>query len=164
MMTFIIESVVLCTVFTILILTSMKTPLKMQIYSYPPNIINRVAELGLIEKMEKPRVVESLKRKWPVMILSGIVIGLLVYFLNGADTFLKGFTVSYGLWLVVDWYDAIVMDMGWFCHSKKVRIPGTEDMVKDYQDYWFHIKASLVGMLLGLPVCLIAGVLCMVMA
>lgn len=164
MMTFIIESVVLCAVFTILILTSMKNPLKMQIYSYPPNIINRVAELGLIEKMEKPRVVESLKRKWPVMILSGIVIGLLVYFLNGADTFLKGFTVSYGLWLVVDWYDAIVMDMGWFCHSKKVRIPGTEDMVKDYQDYWFHIKASLVGMLLGLPVCLIAGVLCMVMA
>ena len=164
MMTFIIESVVLCAVFTILILTSMKNPLKMQIYSYPPNIINRVAELGLIEKMEKPRVVESLKRKWPVMILSGIVIGLLVYFLNGIDTFLKGFTVSYGLWLVVDWYDAIVMDMGWFCHSKKVRIPGTEDMVKDYQDYWFHIKASLVGMLLGLPVCLIAGVLCMVMA
>ena len=164
MMTFIIESVVLCAVFTILILTSMKNPLKMQIYSYPPNIINRVAELGLIEKMEKPRVVESLKRKWPVMILAGIVIGLLVYFLNGIDTFLKGFTVSYGLWLVVDWYDAIVMDMGWFCHSKKVRIPGTEDMVKDYQDYWFHIKASLVGMLLGLPVCLIAGVLCMVMA
>ena len=164
MMTFIIESVVLCAVFTILILTSMKNPLKMQIYSYPPNIINRVAELGLIEKMEKPRVVESLKRKWPVMILSGIVIGLLVYFLNGADTFLKGFTVSYGLWLVVDWYDAIVMDMGWFCHAKKVRIPGTEDMVKDYQDYWFHIKASLLGMVIGLPACLIAGVLCMVLA
>ena len=164
MMTFIIESVVLCTVFTILILTSMKNPLKMQIYSYPPNIINRVAELGLIEKMEKPRVVESLKRKWPVMILAGIVIGLLVYFLNGIDTFLKGFTVSYGLWLVVDWYDAIVMDMGWFCHSKKVRIPGTEDMVKDYQDYWFHIKASLLGMVIGVPACLIAGVLCMVLA
>ena len=163
MITFIIEAVALCTIFTILVLGSMKKPLEMQIYSYPPNIINRVAEMGLIEKMEKPRVVESVKRKWPVIIIVGIVIGLCVYFVNGADTFLKGFAISYGLWLVVDWYDAIVMDMGWFCHSKKVRIPGTEDMVKDYQDYWFHIKASLVGMVLGFPACLIAGVLCMML-
>lgn len=80
-----------------------------------------------------------------------------MYFVNDADTFGKAFAISYGIWTIVDWYDAIVLDIGWFCHSKKVRIPGTEDMVKDYQDYWFHVKASCVGMLLGLPTCLIAG-------
>ena len=146
-----------------LVLVSMREPLKTQIYSYPPNIIKRVADMRLIEKMEKPRLVEVLKRKWPAVIVFGIVIGLFVYFVNGADSFLKAFTVSYGLWAFVDWYDAIVLDIGWFCHSKMVRIPGTEDMVKDYQDYWFHIKASMVGMLLGVPVCLIAGLVCQIL-
>lgn len=47
------------------------------------------------------------------------------------------------------------MDCLWFCHSKKVVIPGTEGM-KEYKDYLFHIKGSLKGMLLGLPVCALA--------
>jgi len=162
-MVFLVEALVLCILFTAMILVTIKKPLEVQIYSYPTNIINRVAEMGLIKKIEKPRVVESLKRKWPAIIVFGVVIGLLVYFINDADTFLKAFGISYGLWTIVDWYDAVVLDIGWFCHSPKVRIPGTEDMVKDYQDYWFHIKASLVGMLLGLPACLISGVVCQVL-
>ena len=64
MIAFIVEATILCILFTILILWSMKKPLQTQIYSYPPNIINRVADLGLIEKPEKPRLVETLKRKW----------------------------------------------------------------------------------------------------
>ncbi|MBE5876444.1 MAG: hypothetical protein E7290_06110 [Lachnospiraceae bacterium] len=164
MMIFLVEALVLCSIFTVLILLSMKKPLEAQIYSYPPNIIHRVAKMGLIEKMEKPRVVEVLKRKWPAIIVFGAVIGIAVYYLNDANTFLKAFAISYGLWFVVDWYDAIVLDIGWFCHSKRVRIPGTEDMIEDYQDYWFHIKASLVGMLLGLPTCLIAGAVCRILA
>lgn len=163
MIIFLIEALVLCILFTIMVLASMKTPLKNQIYSYPTNIINRVADMGLIEKMEKPRVVEKLKRKWPAIIMFGVLIGLIVYFVNGADNFGKAFAISYGLWTIVDWYDAIVLDIGWFCHSKRVRIPGTEDMVKDYKDYLFHIKASLIGMLLGLPVCLIAGFVCQIL-
>ena len=43
------------------------------------------------------------------------------------------------IWLIIDWYDALVLDSIWFCHSKKVRIPGTEDM-EEYKDYCFHIK------------------------
>uniref|UniRef100_UPI004056584B hypothetical protein n=1 Tax=Acetatifactor sp. TaxID=1872090 RepID=UPI004056584B len=86
------------------------------------------------------------------------------FFLNDADSFVKGFAISYGIWLVADWYDAIFLDIIWFCHSKKVIIPGTEDMVKDYHDYWFHIKGALIGMVLGLPACLIAGVACQILS
>lgn len=159
MITFFVEAVVLCILFTIVIMTSMKNPLN-QIYSYPPNIVARVAELGLIEEIKTSSRLEAIKKKWPAVILLGAVIGLFVYFVNDADSFVKAFGVSYGLWLFVDWYDAFILDIVWFCHSKKVRIPGTEDMVKDYQDYWFHIKSSLIGMLLGLPACLVAGVVC----
>lgn len=32
------------------------------------------------------------------------------------------------------------------------------------EDYWFHIKTSLIGMLLGLPICLIAGAVCQLLS
>ena len=57
--------------------------------------------------------------------------------------------ISYGLWLIVDWYDAIVIDILWLCHSKTYILPGTEDMTEAYHDYGYHVKASCVGMLIG---------------
>lgn len=59
---------------------------------------------------------------------------------------------------MVNWYDALVIDCLWVCHDKRVRIPGTEDM-EAYQDYLFHIKESVKGQFIGLPVCALVGVL-----
>lgn len=162
MLTFVIESIVLCVLFTAAILSQMNKPLETILYSYPPKIVDRVIELGLVGDKDRktPSWVKAIKKKWPTVIVFGMIIGLFVWLVNGADTFGKGFLIGYGLWLVVDWYDAFILDIGWFCHSKKVVIPSTEDMMEDYQDYWFHIKGSLIGMVLGLPACLIAGVFC----
>ena len=43
--------------------------------------------------------------------------------------------------------------------DKHCVIKGTEDMEKDYHDYWFHIRGSLIGMLLAIPSALIAGLI-----
>lgn len=59
--------------------------------------------------------------------------------------------------LVVDWYDALVIDCLWFCHSKRCIIPRTEDMTTAYHDYGFHIRGSVKGMLIGPQVCLLVG-------
>ena len=45
----------------------------------------------------------------------------------------------------------------WFCHSKQFIIEGTEDMIQEYHNYWFHIKGSIIGEIIGLIVCLIVG-------
>lgn len=159
---FLIESILLCVIFTIMILSRMKKPLITIIYSYPPAIVDRVIELGSIQDNDRKssNTKKALKKKWPAIIVFGILLGALVFFVNDAHSFTTGFLTSYSLWLVVDWYDALILDIVWFCHSKSVRIPGTEDMLKAYHDYWFHIKGSLLGMLLGLPACLIAGLFC----
>lgn len=49
--------------------------------------------------------------------------------------------------------------ISWFCHDKHFIIPGTEDMIKDYHDYWFHIKGGFIGMLLAIPAALVAGLI-----
>ena len=58
---------------------------------------------------------------------------------------------------MVNFYDAVFMDIIWFCHSKKVVIEGTEDMTYEYHNYWYHIKQSLIGEIIGVVVCLIIG-------
>lgn len=165
MLIFVMESVILCVLFTLAILAQMRKPLGTILYSYPPRIVDRVIELGLVDDKDRKTSsrVKAIKKKWPAVIIFGILIGVIVHFINGARSFWAGFLVSYGLWLVVDWYDALILDIGRFCHSKKVIIPGTEDMVADYHNYWFHIKGSLIGMVLGLPACLIAGLFCQIM-
>lgn len=56
-------------------------------------------------------------------------------------------------------YDMLVLDWGIFCHSKKLRIPGTEDMDKDYKDYLFHAKGAIKGTFIGITVAILSGVI-----
>ena len=88
-----------------------------------------------------------------------LILALFLYFVNHAVSFVQGFAISYIIWLVIDWYDCFVIDWIWICHSKKIIIPGTEDLVDSYKDYKFHFIGSLKGMLFGIPVCLLVGVL-----
>ena len=58
------------------------------------------------------------------------------------------------MFLVVNLFDLVVLDIGVFCHSKKLKIPGTEDMEKEYKDYFFHAKGAFIGTLLGVVIAL----------
>ena len=129
-MVIIIESLIGILLFTILIVPLTLKNRLTSVGDYPPAIREKCMELGLIEKREQR--------------------------FTKADILRKGFRDAYLIWLTIDWYDALVLDCIWFCHSKKVRIPGTEDM-EEYKDYRFHIKQSCIGMLLGLPACLAVG-------
>ena len=94
-------------------------------------------------------------------ILFVTILAYIVYKFNGANTFASGFIDSYIIWLAVCWYDALTLDCIFCCNVKRFRIPGTEDM-NEYKDYLFHIKGSIRGSLIGLPACMIVGLLVMV--
>ena len=150
------ECAVLCVLFTIPLLIMNRNPLH-GINNYPPAIIQRVRALGLIDDTQLPRSQKVIARKLMAALVIAVICALVVYFVNGARTFWEGFSVTYVIWTVVAWYDAVIIDWVWFCHDPRFVIPGTEDMAKDYHDYWFHAKASLKGMLIGLPVALAVG-------
>ena len=148
-----IESLIGILLFTILIVPlTLKNPL-ISVGDYPPAIRERCIELGLIEKREQRFTREDIIRKGTALVVFVFVFAFILKQFNGADTFWKGFRDSYLIWLIIDWYDALILDCLWFCHSKKVRIPWTEDM-EEYRDYCFHIWQSCIGMALGLPACL----------
>jgi len=155
-MTFIIESIVACALFTLFVFLMSRDPIK-TVFNYPPAIIERCDKLGLVDASNKPGGAAFYTKKIVALVLFGILLGLLVRYVNGCTTYWSGVLTAYALWCVVNWFDAIVLDCIWFCHDRHFIIPGTEDMTADYHDYWFHIKGALIGMVLAIPAVAIAG-------
>ena len=110
------------------------------------------------------------KKEQPVHLLqTGIPMAQLFYFhtahavppLDAARTFFEGWFHGYIMWVAEIWFDALVVDCLWFCHSKKMIIPGTEDLVDAYHDYWHHIKYAVIGMFSQAVIALPVGLLVM---
>ena len=159
-MLLLIESLIGVALFALIVIPmDLKDPLAV-IGDYPPAIRKRCEDLGLIEKREHQLSKKDLIKKAKTSIESNKSVMIKV---NHATTFLQGFGYTYIIWLAITWFDALVIDCGWFCHSKRMRIPGTEDM-KEYHDYLFHIKASCIGTLIGLPACAAVGLIVMLFA
>ena len=162
MLIFIIEVLAACLLLTAGCLLSTRRlmdNLELARLNYPPAIVRRLTELGLISGDRPPSEWQRVKKKWSAMLVLGLLLGLLMRYANGCTSFLSGFGTAYLLWLIVDWYDALIVDCLLFCHSKRFVIPGTEDLTDAYHDCMFHIRGSCFGMLIGLPCCLIAGAL-----
>ena len=157
-MTFLIESIAACAAFTLFVFLMSRNPIR-QIFNYPPAIIERCKSLGLVNDSNRPGGPVYYAKKLIAMLCFGVLLGLLVRYVNGCTTFWSGALTAYALWCVVNWFDAFVMDCLWFCHDEHFIIPGTEDMAADYHDYWFHIKGGFMGMALAIPAALMAGVI-----
>ena len=154
-MILIIESIVLCVLFTIMVYIMSREPIK-TLYNYPPKIQERVKSLD--EYKDKiPTQKNKILAKSLASILIIAIISLILRYVNGYTTFVEGFGYGFLLWTIVNIYDAVVMDIIWFCHDSYFVFKGTEDMVDEYHNYWFHIKESLIGELLALAICAIVG-------
>lgn len=155
-MNWIVELLILFLVFTLMVVPAvLKNPLSM-VHDYPTDIYYKAVQLGLVKETQNRRSKKFLLKRVIAIVVMGLLFGLVVHHFNEADSFLKGAGYTYLLWTAANWYDCIVIDWIWFCHSKRVVIPGTEGM-KGYKDYWFHARGSLKGMLLGIPAALVAG-------
>lgn len=155
-MTFLIESLVACAIFSLFVFLMSRDPVK-TIFNYPPAIIERCKQLELVDEGNRPGGTGFYAKKIAALLVFGVLLGLLVRYVNGCTSFLNGALTAYAIWCVVTWFDAIVLDCIWFCHDPHFVIDGTEDMTRDYHDYWFHIKGALIGMVLAIPAALIAG-------
>ena len=153
-----IECLVLCIVFTLIILPAQYKDPMVMIMSYPPNIIKRVEQLpqykGCIKEKEKKHISKKL---FGVFFFAGVL--AIVAHLSGCKGFIDTFFHVFVLFFVVNIYDMLVLDWGVFCHSKKLRIPGTEDMDEDYKDYLFHARGAMKGTVIGIIVAILSGVI-----
>ena len=154
-MIFIIEGIVLCALFTLMVYIMSRNPIK-TLYNYPPKIQERVMFLDEY-KDQIPTKKNKVVAKVGASLLFVVILALILRFINGYTTFLQTFGYGFLLWTIVNAYDAIVLDIIWFCHDPQFVFKGTEDMVDEYHDYWFHIKGFFIGEGLAIVVCALAG-------
>ena len=150
-----IESAVLCLLFTLMVYLMSRKPIK-TLFNYPPKIQERVQSLDEYRD-QIPTRKNKVAAKTCASLLFVVILSLFLRYVNGYTTFGKAFGYGFLLWTVVNLWDAIVLDIIWFCHDPRFVFKGTEDMASDYHDYWFHIKGFFIGETLALAVCALAG-------
>ena len=151
-----IECMIACLIFTVIILpTQYKDPVK-YIMSYPPEIRKRVESLpeykNSIKRTEKRHIIKKL-----IAIFGCVTLLSAVAYFSGAKNFQTAFVHVFIIFLAVNLFDVIVLDIGVFCHSKRLRIAGTEDMDKEYKNYLFHVKGGIKGIMLGVVISLLSA-------
>ena len=154
-MIILIESIILCLLFTLMVFIMSREPIK-TLYNYPPRIQQRVRSLDEY-KDQIPTQKNKIAAKVVALVLFVIVLSVILRYVNGYKSFLEAFGYGILLWTIVNLWDVIVLDILWFCHDPQFIFKGTEDMVEDYHDYWFHIKGFFIGEALALIVCALAG-------
>lgn len=148
-----IECVILCMVFTLMVFVMAKNPIA-TLYNYPPKIRQKVESME--EYKDKiPTTKNMLAAKLTAAILIVVIVSLILRYINNYTTFMDAFKYSLLIWTVVNIYDVIVMDILWFCQSDRFVFKGTEDIRHEYRNYWFHIKGGIIGQVIGTIVCLV---------
>lgn len=156
-MIIVIESILLCLLFTLMVYVISREPIK-TLYNYPPKIQERVKSLD--EYKDKiPTQKNKIFAKSLASIIIIAIISLILRYVNGYETFVEGFGYGFLLWTIVNLYDAIVMDIIWFCHDPYFVFKGTEDMLEEYHNYLFHIKGFFIGEILACVICAIVGLI-----
>ena len=156
-MIIVIESVILCLLFTLMVYIMSRDPIK-TVYNYPPKIQERVKSLKEYEG-KIPTQDDKISIKIFACIIFLALICIILRYINGYETFIESFLYGFLLWTIVNLYDLVVLDILWFCHDKYFILKGTEDMVDEYHNYLFHVKGFFIGEGLALIICLLAGLI-----
>ncbi|MGN1119062.1 MAG: hypothetical protein ACI4Q4_01815 [Oscillospiraceae bacterium] len=127
---------------------------------YPPVVTEKLRQKGMIA--EKPPTKKSdIIRKAIAIIIYAVLFALVLRYVNGITTFLNGALTAYALWLVVDWYDFLVIDVLLAPFDKFYKESGVSAFNKSAVG--FHCKGSIKGMLIGIVFAPVVGGLVMLL-
>jgi len=157
-MVFLIECIAACALFTAMIEILCAKRREVFTNDYPPVVIDKLRSLNIVS--EKPPAKKSdIIRKLTATIVYAILFALVLRFVNGIVTFLNAAVTAYLLWLVVDWYDFLVVDILLAPFDKFYKMANVSPFEKSA--VWFHFKASVRGMIIGLVFAPIVGLIVM---
>ena len=155
-MIFLIEAVVACLLFTLMIKLISHNRQEIFTNDYPPVVTDKLRALGLISE-KPPAKKKDIIRKLIALSVYAVMFALLLRYVNGLTTFGEAALTAYGLWLVVDWYDFLVVDILMAPFDKFYQKSGVSAF--DKSAVWFHFKGSLRGTVLGLIFAPLVGLL-----
>ncbi len=159
----VLEAVVFAALFTVIVFLAYRGERKSSaaaIHNYPPDIQEEYFKtherMDVSEKSGNVILAKSLG----IVLFTGIL--LICALLAGAETFLEGFFLTFGLMLWIGAYDTFFLDWVLFANLPMFRLEGTEHMDEAYHQRWFHLKGMLFpGIVFALIPAMLVGLLIM---
>lgn len=109
------------------------------ISDYPPEI-QEVYYRTQHKEVTKKKLTIAMKIKKIVALIAFMFLFARMLHLAGAETFAEGLLLSYAYILCLFAWDTFFLDWVLFANMKRIRLPGTEHMEKEYHQKWFHVK------------------------
>lgn len=157
-MIFLVECTAACALFTAMLEILCAKRRVIFTNDYPPVVTDKLRSLNIAS--DKPPAKKSdIIRKLIAVVIYAVLFALVLRFVNGITTFLNAAVTAYLLWLVVDWYDFLVVDILLAPFDKFYKMAGVSAFEKSA--VWFHFKASVRGMIIGLVFVPIVGLIVM---
>ncbi len=146
----IIEMLVFAAFFTVLVFSLLrKKETDASIHNYPPDIQEEYFKTHPRRDVSYKSGNVVLAKSCGLLLFIAVLTGCAL--LAGAQSFLQGFLLSFGLMCWIGAYDTFFLDWVLFANLKCFRLPGTEHMDKAYHQKWFHVRGMLFpGMIFAL--------------
>lgn len=112
------------------------------ISDYPPEI-QEVYYRTQHKEVTKKKLTWAMKIKKLVALIAFMFLFAWMLHLAGAKTFVEGLLLSYVYILCLFAWDTFFLDWVLFANMKRIRLPGTEHMEKEYHQKWFHVKVCI---------------------
>ena len=109
-MIFLVECIIACVSFTIALELLAARRREVFINDYPPVVSEKLRDLNVVAETP-PTKKSNIIRKVIAIIVYAVLFAFVLRFINGITTFLRATLTAYLLWLVVDWYDFLVVDI-----------------------------------------------------
>jgi hypothetical protein len=139
---FIIECLIMVVAFGVLVTGMLLINPVGFISDYPPEIQE--------EYYRSQQKVEVKKKLTAIMIVKKVIALIALAFIfawmahmAGAETFVQGLLAIYGYIIVLAVFDTCILDWVLLPNIKRVRLPGTEHMDRQYHQKLFHVKVML---------------------
>ena len=149
-----VELGIMCLVFFVLVIGLLFISPLTFISDYPPEIQEQYYKSQNKESV-KEQMTLAMKIRKVVALIAFMFIFAWMLHIAGADSFIQGVLLSYLYMLVLFAWDTFFLDWILFANIKRLRLPGTEHMEREYHQKWFHIKACIPM----IPVFMIGGIL-----
>lgn len=112
------------------------------ISDYPPEI-QEVYYKSQNKTAEKRKMNAVMKVKKIVAMFVFLFVFAWMLHIAGAKTFVQGLLLAYLYMFCLFAWDTFFLDWILFANMKRIRLPGTEHMDKEYHQKWFHVKVCI---------------------
>ncbi len=139
---YVLECVILCAVFGVSIFGMLLVNPVSFIGDYPLEIQAQYYSSQHKEAAKEKMTFLTILRK-VIAIIAFLFLFAWMAHQAGAETFVDGLLLVYGYMIVLAVFDTCFLDWVLFANIKRVRLPGTEHMDREYHQKWFHVKVML---------------------